>query len=59
MAIPGMQQQRPLPNLAAVRVAPSPQHGAHLTLRDGHTRTSSAPAAAWDEEKSFKPSCDR
>lgn len=59
MAIPGMLQQQPLPNYASVRVAPSPQHGAHLNIRNGHAQISSVPAAVAGEEKSFKPALDR
>jgi hypothetical protein len=48
----GFQQQQPLGWSAAVRSAPSPQHGAHLDIAAPATRASSkAPIRA--EEKSF------
>lgn len=50
----GFQQQQPLGWSAAVRSAPSPQHGAHLNIRGPATRASSK-AALPPEEKSFDP----
>ena len=54
----GFQQQQPFRFSAGVRSAPSPQHGAHLVLKSGATRTSSKPAIA-PEEKSFAPALNR
>ena len=54
----GFQQQRPWTWSAAVRSAPSPQHGAHLEIKGGATRASSK-AAIPAEEKSFGPSAKR
>ena len=50
----GFQHQRPFGRSAAVRSAPSPQHGAHLNIRAEATRASSKPALA-AEEKSLDP----
>ncbi len=52
------QQQQPWTGSAAVRSAPSPQHGAHLAIKADATRASSkAPIAR--EEKSFGPQAKR
>ena len=54
----GFQQQQPWTWSAAVRSAPSPQHGAHLAIKADATRASSkAPIAP--EEKSFDPHAKR
>ena len=54
----GFQQQQPLGWSAAVRSAPSLQHGAHLSIGGAKTRTpSKAPIAP--EEKSFDPRARR
>ncbi len=54
----GFQQQQPFARSAAVRSAPSPQHGAHLNISGGATRASSkAPIAP--EQKSFEPRLQR
>lgn len=49
----GFQHQQPLGWSAAVRSAPSPQHGAHLELKSEATRASTKPAMP-PEEKSLK-----
>ncbi|MEI9890037.1 MAG: hypothetical protein WDN45_04795 [Caulobacteraceae bacterium] len=54
----GFQQQQPLNYSAAVRSAPSPQHGAHLTLKSEATRSSSKAAIA-PEENSVGPRLKR
>ena len=54
----GFQHQRPFGRSAAVRSAPSPQHGAHLELRGDATRASSK-SALQPEEKGFQPSLKR
>lgn len=47
----GFQQQQPLLTTAAVRSAPTPQHGAHLDL-PSHWQAAQDPSVA-TEEKSF------
>ena len=54
----GFLQQQPHRWSAAVRSAPSPQHGAHLELRSDATRASTKAAIA-PEEKSFAPHLKR
>ncbi len=49
----GFQQQQPLLTTAAVRSAPTPQHGAHLDLPSNWQAAAAAPVAP--EEKSFAP----
>ena len=56
--ITGFQHQRPLGWSAAVRSAPSPQHGAHLELRGEATRSSTKSALS-PAEKSIKPRLKR
>lgn len=54
----GLQQQRPWTWSAAVRSAPSPQHGTHLDIKAEATRASSK-APMPPEEKSFGPRAKR
>jgi len=54
----GFPQQRPWTWSAAVRSAPSPQHGAHVDIRADATRASSK-APIPPEEKSFSPRAKR
>jgi hypothetical protein len=54
----GFEHQRPFGYSAAVRSAPSPQHGAHLELRSGATRASTK-AAIPPEENSGRPCLKR
>ncbi len=54
----GFQHQQPLGYSAAVRSAPSPQHGKHLAPKGDATGASSRPAIA-QEEKSFAPALRR
>jgi hypothetical protein len=56
--ITGFQHQRPCGLSAAVRSAPSPQHGAHLELRSEATRCSTKPALS-PAEMSIKPRLNR
>ena len=51
----GFQQQQPLLVSAAVRSAPSPQHGAHLDIRSVATHAPPDAPRAPDEDKSFAP----
>ncbi len=50
----GFQQQAPLHLCAAVRSAPSPQHGAHLNPGPA-ARSSGRPLAAAPEPRTFGP----
>ena len=49
----GFQQQQPLLVSAAVRSAPSPQHGAHLDIRSVATDAPSDAPRAPDEDRTF------
>ncbi len=51
----GFQQQQPLLASAAVRSAPTPQHGAHLDLRGVAAQAPPDAPRAADEDKSFAP----
>lgn len=55
----GFQHQQPLHNSAAVRSAPSPQHGAHMEMQGPGLRPSDKAPLVAVEEKSFGPPVKR